>query len=817
MIMKKQATPKIQQQTSDYIPITDYTDFGAFSLRNGGYLDLLQIVCKDLNSIKDYDLEFDIMGFSGLYKTYADDIKIITMNYPVNVRSQISYCKNLQERSENPACIADLDDEVEKLEYAHENFHEREFYLMFFSKNAETYRQNLTRIKTYIGRSGCVAEMELNKKIQILRKIANMNMNIAVDREPDYIPQGIPKGMKFNPWLLYQIQPQGNMSFQDPRITKKGDGYEACIHVYDYKDRVGFNWLSEVTLYEDTIATVDISTANRHEAIRNINRSMSEQMSRYYDARNRVEQINAETIHGQLEAVYREMQSMGEVIKVTSVRIYVFSRTQAELEKRLGEIIDELENQGYHAAVFLDENEYEWRSLFLPFKEQKKMYNHRNGRSIPSESVAAGHPFHFSSLDDPCGYYFGMTKTAGAVRLDRYQKDRNRLSYSGVVVGNMRSGKSTLLKRCIKLDVISGNFVRGYATNDEFNPLINYYGGTSINLDGSDGFLNLLQVYRTSETETASFMKHIAKVSTFYRFLVPECTTYDIAELEQLVKRLYKIHMGYDENSDAQITGLPPEQYPILSDLLRIVQEELYSDPEKKKVKKDLSEEHFKRVENIELVLSNLISVYGHIFDGHSSIRDFSNEQLVFFNVANLKQYGDNIFDAQLYNSFSLLWDNLIAVGAGQKEQFDRGQLQTPDARKFMIYMDEAHNFINARKLTAVTTLNEYMRESPKFFGGIVFASQRITDFIPEGSASAGIDAIKNLFSLAQYKYLFRQGSESYNVLRDAFRGELPESDLEALPTFDQGECVLIISGLQSLRFKVDVTPQELELFAGGA
>ena len=69
--MKTRRNPKIRQQTSDYIPIADYTDFGAFSLRGGGYMDLLQIVCKDLNSIKDYDLEFDIMGFSGLYKTYA--------------------------------------------------------------------------------------------------------------------------------------------------------------------------------------------------------------------------------------------------------------------------------------------------------------------------------------------------------------------------------------------------------------------------------------------------------------------------------------------------------------------------------------------------------------------------------------------------------------------------------------------------------------------------------------------------------------------------------------------------------------------------
>ena len=87
--------------------------------------DRLQIVCKDLNSIKDYDLEFDIMGFSGLYKTYADDIKIVTMNYPVNVRSQIAYCRRIQEQTENPACMSELDSEVEKLEYAHENFHER--------------------------------------------------------------------------------------------------------------------------------------------------------------------------------------------------------------------------------------------------------------------------------------------------------------------------------------------------------------------------------------------------------------------------------------------------------------------------------------------------------------------------------------------------------------------------------------------------------------------------------------------------------------------------------------------------------------------
>ena len=134
-----------------------------------------------------------------------------------------------------------------------------------------------------------------------------------------------------------------------------------------------------------------------------------------------------------------------------------------------------------------------------------------------------------------------------------------------------------------------------------------------------------------------------------------------------------------------------------------------------------------------------------------------------------------------------------------------------------MIYMDEAHNFVNSRKITAVNFLVDYVRESRKYFGGICFATQSITDLFPEASSDIGIAAIKNLLSLAQYKFLFKQGTEHYDTLRNAFRGELPDNDLEALPTFQQGECVLLISGVQSIRFQVDISNEELNLFTGGA
>ncbi|WP_343102067.1 hypothetical protein [Romboutsia sp. MSSM.1001216sp_RTP31141st1_G3_RTP31141_220114] len=38
---------------------------------------------------------------------------------------------------------------------------------------------------------------------------------------------------EYDPCLITQIQPQCGIEF-DERIIQKGDGFETCIHVYDY-------------------------------------------------------------------------------------------------------------------------------------------------------------------------------------------------------------------------------------------------------------------------------------------------------------------------------------------------------------------------------------------------------------------------------------------------------------------------------------------------------------------------------------------------------------------------------------------------------
>ena len=45
---------------------------------------------------------------------------------------------------------------------------------------------------------------------------------------------GLRKNIEYNPYLLTTIQPVGGVSFSERTIIK-GDGYEACIILYEFK------------------------------------------------------------------------------------------------------------------------------------------------------------------------------------------------------------------------------------------------------------------------------------------------------------------------------------------------------------------------------------------------------------------------------------------------------------------------------------------------------------------------------------------------------------------------------------------------------
>lgn len=632
------------------------------------------------------------------------------------------------------------------------------------------------------------------------------------------------KELQYNPYLLSEIQPQGGIKFSESFI-RKGDGYEACIHVYDFQTLVSDFWLESIMNMPNVVASLDISTPDRKEMIKNINKSMAEAKTRGHQAKDTSDLIDASESYEELKEVYNEVRQ-GEVLKRIILRLFVYARTIDEIELVSREVMNYLETNNFRGSIFLNEQEYEWDGMFKSFTAQKKYSNKRKGLEIPALSLAGGYPFHYTSLDDPYGTHYGTTDTNGNVIFDLFHNDEKRQSYNAAMIGKMGSGKSTLLKKVALDNAVKGHKVRILDVTGEFEGLTEALDGKVISLDGRQGSINPLQVYKAAtdkdgkSLEKTSFTQHLSKLSVFYRFLNPDVTNEEIKEYENLLRKLYiRMNLWNDNASENKITGLPADQYPIFSDFLNMLQEELYVDVEAQKVNEEISINKRNRLENIELNIQNVVQSYAHLFNTHSTLDDFSEEAFVSFPLRNLSKLKPEIFQAQLFNVMNMLWDGMLSNGQHQFNAFNKHKLKFEDAIRYLIIIDEAHHIINTRKGSehGVKFLQEFMREARKYFGGIFFASHVISDFVPENASQSASEAVKTLFTLTKYKFIAEQDSESLGRLKEIFDGQLNDSELSQIPYLQRGQVFMSISAVKNIKMSVDVSQEELDLFGGGA
>ncbi|MDO8156580.1 type IV secretion system protein VirB4 [Bacillus toyonensis] len=623
----------------------------------------------------------------------------------------------------------------------------------------------------------------------------------------------------YNPYLVARVQPQGGISFKES-FFQTGDGLGTCVYVFDFPTEVNDFWLEQIMNMPNVITTLDVMSDDRKEVVESINKSMSEQSVRHDTAKDNIDRIDAKNEFLELEALYTDLKQ-GEVMKRIHIRIYVSARTIDELEKQVKEILETLESYNFRGAVFLNEQEYEWDALVTSFDTQKNYVNRRKGKEIPAVSLAGGCPFHYSYLHDPYGTYYGTTKTKGNVIFDIFHKDNQRKSYNGVMIGKSGAGKSTLLKKKTVDYASKGHFVRVFDVVEEFTDTVEELGGKTIALDGSQGQINPLQVYKTAESEEVSFTQHLSKLTIIYRFIAPEAKDDEIKEYENLLRKLY-IRMGLwndEKGAKNEITTRKSKEYPIFSDFLKFVRKELYQDVAARKHHDNLGDSRLHRLELIELNLTNLVEAYAELFDGHTTIEDFKKEQVVSFSLRNISSFKPEVFQAQIFNVLNLLWNEMISNGAPQLKAFNKKQLAFEDVTRYFIIIDEAHHIINTKKESAhaLQFLTKLSREDRKYFAGLLYASHTIRDFVPEGSSQEMIDEIKKLFELTQYKFIMQQDNNSLDMLRKVFAGQLSESEIAAIPHLPTGDVILSIGAVKNIHFHVEVTDEELMLFGGGA
>ncbi len=621
-------------------------------------------------------------------------------------------------------------------------------------------------------------------------------------------------------YLIEQIQPQGGITFNDERYIQTGNSYECCLHIYELPEKVNDNWLKELTDIKDTVVTIDISSHDIYEIKKNINRSIQEQASRRGSATNWEEAYNAEKKANDMIQLFHEISKLKEVVKIIDIRIFISDREKEKLEEKISKLSKILESNKYRSAIFLNEAKNEWVSMYQTYTEQQKNPYSIFGQSIQGETLAHGNPFHFSSLEDPYGSYLGYTKCGGNVLFDEFTKTKTRLYYNSLVIGGMGSGKSTFLKKRFKDRASRGDFVRVFDITGEFSRLTKYYGGKIIKFGSSNTMLNPFEILRAGDNETINFQLHMSKLSANYKYLVPTATEQEVIMFSNIARELYQEFNLYSDvdGKENQITGLLPEKYPTYTDYLNLLNRKIteISNGNYNEINIEVARRNLITLDNIKNTIEHVIYTFGSILDGYTTIENILDEQIICYDISDLKQMKAEIFDVVIFNVISLCWDNCVANGIRMNQMEYEGKIEKWDKVKTLILIDEAHHWVNTKKEHALDLVTKYLREARKYNGGITLASQSIRDFVPEGGTGVAIDKIKTVFELTQYKFIFNQDTNVIDLINNVFKNSLTERQINKIPRLELGNCILHISGDKNYEFHVHVTDEEQRLFAGG-
>lgn len=578
--------PSSTAPMSKLIPIKCIED-DKFKMQDDSYMDIVQIVTKDLNSASESDLEALIAAWARMYRTNGFDIKLVSLNTPTDTRGQQHYIQKKIAQNKVPIYDYILREMETQLENVQETRTDRQYYILLFAESQDDYFYALSRISQTLIYNDLARKMSLPAKLAVLEKLNNKSQTIQVQNATKVnitypekmtdvqIRQKIEK-LGYDPWLLEAIQPKGGLRPVNERVIETGCGYEACITVSKFPARVEEFWLTRLMNMDNIVCVIDINTEDPNISKKNINAGMREQERRAEDASDTTVKKTAAQRYAELNALWDDIDVMGEVLKLVKVRIFVEGRTYDECDKRVKSVLDRLDAAGYEASIFLNEEINDFRSVYLPYTKQQeleeaKVYA-RYGQPLESITLADGIPFHFTNLVDPTGTYLGSTSLGGTVLFDMHTQNNVRTAYNGVVLGKQGAGKSTLLKKLLESMAVRGHYIRGFDPVGEYRHIVELLGGAYIALDGTRGILNALEILKTSdEGEGMCYVNHSAKMRTVYLLLNPNASVQEANAFEDYLQEFYVEYGLIDPNKsldEQAITGLAADKYPIFSDFV---------------------------------------------------------------------------------------------------------------------------------------------------------------------------------------------------------------------------------------------------------
>lgn len=221
-------------------------------------------------------------------------------------------------------------------------------------------------------------------------------------------------------------------------------------------------------------------------------------------------------------------------------------------------------------------------------------------------------------------------------------------------------------------------------------------------------------------------------------------------------------------------------------------------------------------LQKVKDTISSYMGTYGNVFNGYTSV-SILDEQVVTFDISDLKEFAANVFQAIVFNMLNLCYNDSTINGYAMKQLYETGKIEFEDIIRFLIIIDEAPRIISTQYLQCLDMLTRFLQEGRKYFIGIILAAQSIRSYYPSSVQDRNkIQAMSSVFELAQYKFTFQQDESVKETIDAVYGRNLTEIQKEKISVLERGECFFSISGMNTYHVKIFASEEELKLFRGG-
>ena len=414
-------------------------------------------------------------------------------------------------------------------------------------------------------------------------------------------------------------------------------------------------------------------------------------------------------------------------------------------------------------------------------------------RVLPASSVANLYPFNYSGKTDPHGFFIGRDKFGSNVLADFNRRSDDKTNANILILGNSGQGKSYLLKLILENLRESGMNVCALDPEMEYEDLTNNLGGCFIDLMSGEFIINVLEPKTWDEngspedSDAPQTFRIGSKLSQHISFLKDFFRTYkDFSdrEIDTIEIMLQKLYAKFGISDSSKFDQLAATDYPILSDLYALIDEEYKA--------YDESSRQLYTAELLQNILLGLHSICkgaeAKFFDGHTNITD---SRFVTFGVKGLLQASKSLKNALLFNILSYMSNELLTNGNTAAS------------------IDEFYLFLS--NLTAVEYVRNFSKRVRKKDSAVIIASQNLEDFNIEGIR----EYTKPLFSIPTHQFLFNAGNIDAKFYMDTLQLEQSEYNLIRYP--QRGVC-LYKCGNERYNLMVSAPEHKARLFgkAGG-